>query len=217
MAAITFASMVPDVSAFLQGCPNPAIERTLRKIATDLCQRASVWKAELPAINTAIGTTSYTPTSPVAYGEFAGFVSGTTTVSGTTSEVKWVSYDKARRLYPSWPLNTSGTPLVATSRTPGELMLAPTPDAVGTLNVYGLLRPTATADSWDAQLYREFHRVLFHGSMHELMSMPGRSWSNPKDAMYHGKQWSYLLALARDRAERDYNSDTLSVQMLPAA
>ncbi len=217
MAAVTFASMVPDISAFLQGCPNPAIERTLRKVATDLCQRARVWRADLPAITLVAGTTDYTPTSPVAYGEFMEPVFGRTTVGTAVTELKWCSYEKTRRLYPEWPLDSDGPSQIMTSRTPGQIMLAPTPDAAGTLAIYGVLRPTATADSWDAQMYREFHREMFHGTLYELMTMAERSWSNANLGQHHGKQWTYLLAMARDRAERDYNSDGLMVQMRPAA
>lgn len=209
--------MVPDISAFLQGCPNVTIERTLRKMATDLCQRAKVWRAELPQINLVAGTTEYTPASPVAYGEVVEIISAYTTISGQNRDLKWVSYEKARRLYPEWPMSEDGTPLLVTSRTAGTIMLAPTPDAVGTMNAYAVLRPTATTDSWEDTMYREFHRELFHGVMHELMLMPERPWSNPKLAEYHGKQWTFLLATARDRADRDYNTDGLSVQMRPAA
>ena len=217
MAAITFAAMVPDISAFLQGCPNPAIERTLRKIATDLCQRARVWRADLPDITMVVGTTEYTPTSPVAYGEFNDIVHSRTTIGTTVRDMKWASYEKTRRLYPEWPLDPDGTPQTITSRTPGTIMLAPTPDTAGTLSIYATLRPTATADSWDASMYREFHRAMFHGVMHELTLMPERSWTNEKASVYHGKEWTYLLAQARDRADRDYNSDSLTVQMRPAA
>lgn len=217
MAAVTFASMVPDVSAYLPGCPNLSIERSMRKMATDLCQRARVWRAELPAVTMVVGTTEYTPTSPVAYGEFMDVVLASTTIGTTYRDLASVSYEKARRLYPEWPTNSDGTPTHIACRTPGQVMLAPTPDTAGTLAMYATLRPTAAADSWDAQMYREFHRALFHGCLYELMSMPGRSWTNTKDAGHHGKEWTYMLSLARDRAERDYNSASLSVQMLPAA
>ena len=217
MAAVTFASMVPDLSAFLQGCPNPAIERTLRKIATDLCQRARVWRAELPDISMVIGTQEYTPASPVVYGEFVEIVTARTTIGTTYRDLKAASYEKTRRMYPEWPMAADGSPTHVTTRTPGTVMLAPTPDTTGTLSIYGVLRPTATADSWDTQMYREFHRELFHGVMSELQMMPDRSWTDEKMAAYHGKQWTYLLNLARDRSERDYNSGSLSVQMRPAA
>jgi len=217
MPSITYAAMVPDVSAFLQGCPNPAIERTLRKVSADLCQRAKVWRAELPVIPLVASTTEYTPVSPVAYGEFVETVYGYTTIASTIRNLKVHSFDKTRRVYPEWPMQTNGTPAVLTVRTPGTVMLAPTPDAVGTLNIFGVLRPTANADSWDAQMYREFHRELFHGVMHELLLMPDRSWSDPAAAKYHGSQWTYLLNLARDRADRGYNTGNLSVDMCPAA
>jgi hypothetical protein len=217
MPATTFSAMVPDISAYLQGCPNPAIERTLRKITTDLCQRAKVWREELTDIALLANTTEYTPASPVAYGEFVEVATARTTISGVRADLQYCSYEKARRLFPDWPMAQTGTPVRITVRTPGTVMIAPTPSASGTLNIYGILRPTSSASSWDTQMYREFHRELFHGVMHDLLMMPGRSWTDTVTAQYHGKQWAFLLNLARDRADRYYNSDTLSVQMLPAA
>lgn len=217
MASVTFASMAMDATAFLPGCPSATIEQTMRKIATDLCQRARVWRDDMTQIPMTAGVTSFTPASPYAYGEFVEAISAYITVNGTRSPVTPVSYEKARRMYPEWPMAADGTPQLIAVRIPGQVMLAPTPDTTGTLDIYGVLRPTATATSWDAQMYREFHRELFHGVLHELMAMPNRSWSDAKLADYHGKQWTYLLMMARDRADRDFTNAELTVQMRPFA
>ena len=84
------------------------------------------------------------------------------------------------------------------------------------------LRPTATATEWPTYLHNEFRRVVFHGTLHELLLMPGRSWSqadktSAATAAYHGKQWVFLLNAARHRANTGYNARSLSVQMTPFA
>jgi hypothetical protein len=47
--------------------------------------------------------------------------------------------------------------------------------------------------------------------------MLGRGWADAKLGAIHGRQWTQLLAAARDRAARGYNTDDLSVAMRPFA
>lgn len=219
MPTTTFASMVPEIGAFVPGCPNLTIERTIRKIITDLCQRGKVWRVQLTPIAVSAGDYDYAPASPVAYGEFCDFLSGsfTTTSSGAKTPVYWKDYDTAVIQNPAWPEDMVGLPITVTSKTPGELLLIPVPEEAGTLAVYGVLRPTATATEWESTLYAEFHRCVFHGVLCELMSMPERAWTSDKESMKHGKQWTYLLNEAKDRAQRGFNKADLSVKMRPFA
>lgn len=217
MSAVTFASMVPEFSPFLAGCPNLTIERAARKVSIDLCQRGKVWRVELPDITLVPTTHAYVPTSPVAYAEYCDFLTGTTLIGTESRDLKWKTYDTIHRMFPAWPNNTPGTPLYATMRTPGSILLAPVPDTAGTMSLFACLRPTRTADSWDSDMYAEFHRAIFHGVLFELLAMNERSWSNPKLADAHGKEWTYLLNEATARAESGYNAGVLQVEMRPFA
>lgn len=217
MTAVTFASMVPDLSAHLPGCPNITIERSVRKIATDLCNRGKVWKVELAPITLVVSTYAYIPASPVAYAEVFDYVSGHTTIGGTKRDLVWNTVDQVTRSYPQWPLNTAGTPQLITSKVLKEYQVCPVPDAAGTMTLTVHLRPTMTATDWDADVYAEHHRAIFHGVLHDLMAMPGRPWTNGQGSGYHGKQWTYLLNQAKDRASRGYNNGNLSVEMRPLA
>lgn len=217
MTAVTFASMVPDLSAHLPGCPNITIERSARKIAIDLCSRGKVWQTELAPITLVVGTYAYTPASPVAYAEIFDYVSGYTIVDSTKRPLVWNTVDQVASSYPQWPTNTDGTPQLITSKVLKEYQVCPVPDAAGTMTLTVRLRPTLTATDWDADIYAEHHRAIFHGVLHDLMVMPGRTWTNGSGASYHGKQWTYLLNQAKDRAARGYNGGSLSVQMRPLA
>jgi hypothetical protein len=104
-----------------------------------------------------------------------------------------------------------------TLRSVGAVELAPVPNVNGTLYLRGYLRPDRDATAWDAELYDEFHRVVFHGVLYELLLMPNRGWSDPKTGALHGRQWTQLLAAARDRSQRGFNTDALSVDMRPFA
>lgn len=218
VATVTYASMVPELSAFLPGCPSLVIERAIRKIIIDLCQRAKVWRDDALPFNTVVGQTEYGLQSPYSFAEAMDILSAYVLYpDGTKRELPWRAYAEARWHYPNWPENASGTPTLVTSDTFGAVALAPTPDAVGEVHVQLTLRPTATSTEWLQSLYDVHHRVVFHGVLHELMLMHDRSWEDEKRAMYHGKQWTYLLNLARDRAQRGYSVDTLSATMRPFA
>jgi hypothetical protein len=218
VATVDFAAMVPDMSAFLPGCPSLVIERTARKMATDLCQRAKPWVIDMLPIPLSPAQAEYLLESPVLYAEPTDVVDSYMVLADATKiTLRWVPYATIRRNYPEWPENASGQPQYITATEVGRILLAPTPDLSATLYIRAAVRPTADALVWEQWLYDEFKRAIFHGVLHELMLMPERSWYNERMGMYHGKQWTYLLSQARDRRTRNFNEDTLSVEMRPFA
>ncbi|MFM6959553.1 MAG: hypothetical protein ACKOW0_00820 [Schleiferiaceae bacterium] len=215
--SIAFDAMVDDLSAFLPGCPGPTISRTAKKVVTDLCQRGKVWHEDLAPVNVIAGQVAYALASPVAYAECTDVTSGYLVVGDKKIELLWAQYPAVRRRYPQWPENEAGQPRYITSSTIGVTDLAPVPDTGGVLYPRGYLRPTSAATVWDADLYREFQREVFHGVLHELMMMPKRSWSDDKAAVFHGRQWTHLLSAAKIRAARGYNVGEVAVIMRPFA
>lgn len=215
---ILFDDMVEDMSAHLPGCPSPTIAKTIKKIIVDLCQRGKVWEADLEPINILAGDAGYALESPVAYGECTDVVQAFAVVDGKRTPVTWCqTVAGIRAHYPGWPDESEGTPTHATSAGPGLVLFAPTPDAAGTIELRGKLRPTKDATEWDAALYNEFARAIFHGVLYELMLMPNRGWSDAKLAIAHGKHWTHLLAAARYRAESGYNIGSLAADPRPLA
>lgn len=215
---IAFADIVPDISAYLQGCPSLVVERTARKIATDFCQRAKAWTADMTPITLVPGTHDYNLVSPLAYAEPTDVVDAyIVKVDGTKVSLRWAPFGYVRSAYPAWPQEDSGQPAYLTATSVGQILLAPVPDEAATLYVRAAVRPTADAVVWEQWLYDEFKRVIFHGVLHELLLMPARPWTDEKAGMYHGKQWTFLLNAGRDRANRGYNVGSLSVEMRPFA
>lgn len=217
MAAITFASTVTDVSAFLPGCPSLVIETTIRKIVTDLCSRARVWSVDLDAFNTVASTATYTLTSPYSYAEIMDPETVYLSVSGRRKDLAPATSASVRAAYPNYPLDDPAEPVLARYNVGGTLTLIPTPDAAYATTARVFLRPTRTATSWEGDLYNEFSRVVYHGVLFELMSMPGRSWTDGKLGIFHGKEWTFLLSQARDRALRGYQAGELRVDPIPFA
>ena len=218
VSTMAFADMVPDISAYLQGCPSLVIERTIRKIATDFCQRAKPWVLDMVPVTLSPGVFEYAVTSPASYAEPTDIVEAfIIKPDGSKIELEWQSYAAIRRAYPSWPEAAEGDPQYIAATEVGKVLLAPVPDAVGDLYMRAAVRPTADALVWEQWLYDEFKRVIFHGVLHELLNMPNRPWTDMKASLLHGKQWTFLLNAGRDRANRGYNVGSLSVEMRPFA
>lgn len=210
-----FADMVPDVSAFLPGCPSLVIERTMRKIAIDMCQRAKVWEMDTVPFTIVPGNNRVVVASPALYAEVTDITSATMVLTdGTEVPLERMGYNELRRVYPA---SATGQPVYYSKVSESELVLAPTPLVTADLFVKAYVRPTPTADGIETWLYSEFHRLMFHGTLHELMTMPERSWTDLKTAAYHGKQWTYLLSEAKVRVSRGYDIGSQAVQMRPFA
>lgn len=214
----TIASMVPDISVFLQGCPSPVIERTILKIATDLCQRAKVWSLDAVPITLVPGAHEYDLTFTEAYAEPTDIETAYLILSdGSKVDLPMQPYGAVAHQFPSWPQNAPGQPQMVTRLDAGKVLVAPVPEETADLYVRCLVRPVATATVLEQWLYDEFRRVIHHGVLHELLLMPQRSWSNPKLGEFHGRQWTYLLNNAKARATLGYNRGSISVEMRPFA
>jgi hypothetical protein len=210
---VTLSSMVPDVSAHVPGCPTPVIEFTLRKIITDLCQRAKVWTTELPVVPLAASTATYVLASPLAYAEIVDI--RRVRVEGTHEPLEWKSPSTLDLMYPE-PVD--GPPrYFTTSPMDTSITLAPTPTATADMRVTVTLRPIENATQWDAVLYREFKRCVFHGVLAELLAMPLRSWTDAKTAQTHERRWVNLVSEARWRADTSFTPHALRVEARPFA
>lgn len=217
MPSITFAAMVDPIAPFAPGCPSLTLQNTARKITKDLCQRAKVWRGFFSPVSLAVGTYAYVPITGLGYGELNDVIDAYVVIDNQKSAVTWMPYEDVRRVMPAWPQDYSGQPNRITSAQPGEVLLAPVPDTIGTLTVYGSIRPKDDDTAFDLATYSEFSRAIFHGVLTEILGMPQRSWTDMKAATMHGKQWTYLLNAAKDRAMRGYNQADLTVKMRPFA
>lgn len=210
---VNISAILGEVSAHVPGCPTPVVEAAVRKIITDLCQRAKIWTVDLAPIALVAGTHTYTLTSPVAYGEIVEVARAR--VEGTTSPLLWASPSDFDLLYPE---ELDGDPRHFTVHvTETTIELAPTPTAVVNLLVTAVLRPVLAAAQWDLALYREFSRCVFHGALYELYNMPQRSWTNHQLATSNGRVWTNLVSEARWRQDTGYTRGALRVEARPFA
>lgn len=222
MALVPLANYVSEISPHLAGCPTAVMVQYLRKVFTDMCERTLCWRTDLDAITLSSAASSYPLVSPVA---------GTDVYLLTQARLRDVDADTVSTLslttpeiaysrYPDFPNDAAtGTPQIAFCESPLQVSVAPLPPDTPTyeLELKAALRPSSTATTVDQEIFEQFKRAVFHGALHELMTLPKRAWSNKDLAGFHGKQWEYFLYSARARANKGFGRSNLTAVMRPWA
>ena len=223
MALVPFTSFVTEIAPHVDGCPSPVIAAYIRKVFTDLCVRAKIWRVPLANVPLVAGVYTYNLVSPVAETEVDSIQNAQWYKAATPTNILQLEITTAEVVngtYNDWPNTaTAGEPRLLFQDSPTDFYIAPVPGTIDTYTVKltAFLRPTATAVNVEDSLMFTFKRAWFHGTLHELMMMPGRLWSNDKYAVFHGKQWEYFVNGARAKANKGFNKKAISVQMRPWA
>jgi len=235
MATTTYQSVFGDIMANVPGVPDVVLGFYMNKVVIDLCERAKVWRVNyapvplVPAVYDSTGTVivtpatvTYTVTSPVASTELSSILLAKVFLSNTVSwkEVPPVTTEQVFEVSPAWPdqLNP-GEPTAVTRTDETSVSVIPVPDSQQpySLYLYCAIRPTLNATGVDSTIYATYRRAIYHGTLHELMMMPKRPWTDTARAQYHGKQWEFMVNTARARANKSFGRANISVVPAPWA
>lgn len=223
MALVTINTYATEIAPHVDGCPTAVIATYIRKVFIDLCERAKIWRVPLTTVTLVSGTYEYALVSPIAETEVSALLDAQVTkasIPTVNRQLDISTMEVAQNLFPDWPnTNVTGEPRLLFQMSPSMFDIAP---VVGDKDTYTLkmkaaIRPTMTAVNVESTLMNEYRRAWFHGTIHELMMLPGRTWSNDKLALYHGKQWEYFMNSARARANKGFGRTSISVKQRPWA
>lgn len=221
MALVTTTTLTTDIAPHVDGCPSAVVAQYMTKTMIDLCERAKVWRVQLADVPLVALTYNYPLASPVAGTEVSSLLFAH--MAGLTEpakEIGLLTEEQVHAYHSDWPN------LAAPTRPEGIFRLAldsfnvvPVPDALDTYTVslWAAIRPTVTATQIESTVYSEYRRAIFHGTLHELMVMPKRAWSDPKLAEFHGKQWEYFVNSARAKANKGFGRTSIRVVPRPWA
>lgn len=225
MALVPFTSFVNDIAPHVDGCPSPVIAQYIRKIFIDLCVRANVWRVPLADVVLSSPTYSYNLVSPVAETEVSMILNAQWFKASTPTVIQGLEItteEVVHALYPDWP-NTAtvalGEPRVLFQYNPTQFNIAPVPGTGSTYTVklMASIKPAVNAVNVEDSIMSTFARAWFHGTVHALMSMPGRVWTNDKLALFHGREWSTFVDSAKTKANKGFSRVPISVKMRPWA
>jgi hypothetical protein len=222
MSTITYNSVFGDIAANVSGVPDVVLAFYMNKVAIDLCERAKVWRVAYASLPLVVGQAPYTLTSPVAQTELSAVLTAKIYLGSTA---KWkdldvVTAEQVFKVYPEWPDTTeTKEPTAVTRVDEATISIVPKPGSAQayTLYLYAAIRPTLAATGMDSTIYATYRRTIYHGVLHELMMMPKRPWTDESRAAYHGKQWEYMIASARARANKSFSRANISVVPAPWA
>lgn len=223
MALVPINTYATEIAPHVDGCPTAVIATYIRKVFIDLCERGKIWRVQLTPMLLSSGDYEYQLASPVAETEVSALLNAQVakaSVPSVNRPLDISTMEVAQRLFRDWPnANNTGEPRLLFQMAPSAFNIAPVPGALDsyTVKLKAAIRPTMTAANVESSLMNEYRRAWFHGTIHELMMMPGRMWSNDKLALYHGKQWEYFMNSARARANKGFGRTTISVRQRPWA
>lgn len=191
------------VGPMMIDCPYPIAEQALRFAAIEFCERTRCYA------NTQEKTVTGGAKSVLLSPGDDALISEITLVEWNGKEIDPITKEIADQIKLR---AATGVPEGFYRSNPETLVLAPLPEASGTLNVELLLTPTRTATSIPRFLY-DFHwDAIESGAKARLMESPNRPWSNAQLALFHKQQFETLVGTYSIRADKDGTRRPLRVK-----
>ena len=158
MALITYNSVFGDIMANLSGVPDVVLNFYMNKVTIDLCERAKVWRVNyapvsivrgtyVNGVQTVIGQTDYTVTSPIANTELSAVLLAKVyyATANKYKPLDIVTTEQVFEVAPDWPSITgSSQPIAVTRKDETNISIVPAPDNgdTYTLYMYCAIKPT---------------------------------------------------------------------------
>jgi hypothetical protein len=199
--AITYESLLPEILPMVPGCPDTLIENNIRAAVVELCDKASVYQAELDPVTTVSGLFEYDLEPP----------------SGTSvRKILWATHQGKdlepttttllEQRLPKWR-EDSGLPEYFIQQNSATFILAPIPSVtvVGSTIIRAVLRPTHTSTACDNDVMNDYRDTIINGALFRLLRIPNKDWSDMRGAAVYGELFSRGVDDAERRAR---NADT---------
>lgn len=178
------------------GCSDTLIENSIRSAVIELCERASVYQAELDAVTTVANIYEYDLESP----------------SGTSvHKIVWVAHQGIdlepvtttllQQRLPNWR-EQNGTPAYYIQQGSASFWLAPVPSvsSVSSTTVRAVLKPTHSSSACDNDVMNDYRDTIVNGALFRLLRIPNKSWTDLSGAQVYGSLFSQGVDSAELRA-----------------
>lgn len=216
MTVRTFASLIPKITPFAPGCPEPVLIQQIRDAAIEVCENTLAWRYEQDAFPLTQGVYTYEYEVPDNTEVVAIFQTAL-----NDNVIPTVTLETLLSHYPSWPsLSTDkrSQPQLVSQFDPDHFVVAPVPDLPDTpysLKMFLALRPTPDATGMEEVFFDELEHVITHSSLVRILSMPEKSWTDTDLADYHARQVVFKTASRRSRANLGNGRASLTVRAVP--
>ena len=202
---IAWSEYRPFVAPEVAGCPVNMLDNAIREAAIEFCKLTSVHHvATLAQAVTAAGTRSIAITTPAGSKAWeplwVNWHRSTTDFSPLTPKAP----QDLDVLVPGWrsQQDTPGSPLYYTMRAEASLVIAPWPDANGTVDYDMAFIPTPTGTGYIDDLFNLHYAAIVKGAKAKLFQQASRPWANVNLGAAYERQFMLACSSAGVREAR---------------
>ena len=194
--AISYEALLPDILPMVPGCPDSLIKNNIRSAVIELCERASVYQAELDPLTTVGNIYEYDLEAP----------------SGTAvQKILWITHEGKdlepltstllEQRIPKWR-EGNGVPEYYVQQGSALVWLAPIPTATGVSStiVRAVLKPTHTSSACDDWVMNDYRDTIINGALFRLLRIPNKEWTDLQGASVYGSLFNEGTMIAERKA-----------------
>lgn len=212
MAAVAYSTYFPQVIPFVPGCPIPTILDAFQRTAYAFFLKSYSYRLWLPTFDLTVATTTYT---------LGGLPTGTEVaqimeLKCNGIDVKPLSHEQFFAYDPEWPSLTGTNAQYYTSLndvSTFNIIPSPTATDTGAFFAQVALTPTLVATGVEQSHLEQWKDGLIDGVLSRLMEMPGKTWTNVKEAVTRHERYHGQAIAARIQANKGNIRRDLHVQM----
>ena len=194
--AISYESLLPSILPIVSGCPDTLVENNIRSAVIELCEKASVYQAELDPLTTVGNIYEYDLEPP----------------SGTTvQKILWITHQGKdlepitstllEQRLPKWRAG-NGVPEYYVQQGSSLVWLAPIPTTTGVSStiVRAVLKPTHTSTACDNDVMNDYRDTIINGALFRLLRIPNQAWTDLQIAGVYGQLFNEGVENAERKA-----------------
>lgn len=190
---IAVSDAVELILPFAPGVPEPLIEDAIRTVAEDICRNARVWRFEDEFTMKEGADSLASPASSHILRVLTCTADGVPLIS--TTERTLDEND------PHWR-GRKGCPVYFWQRSENEIVLTPVPERPVVIALSMVLTTTVESEFLPETFRLSHRRLLVDGVISELLTMPGKTWTNVEVAIIRNSRFQAGIAEALTRSQR---------------
>ncbi|MBP9155852.1 MAG: hypothetical protein KBF48_12980 [Xanthomonadales bacterium] len=192
------SELYPLISASAPGYNETSAIRELRMALRKICQEGHV-SQDTVETSLSIGDRSIYVSSPNAAHLVVHRV---LSITKPTGDIRIVALDDLNKIE-GWRTAT-GDPTMATTETPGELVLNRAPTvAITPIYVRVTTIPTLTSTKIDEDVMNRHGEAVADGALARILRIPGKPWTNPNAAMAAEQRFNVAISRARSGSAKN--------------
>lgn len=199
---IAWTSYTPHIKPYAPSCPDNIIEQQVLSVVIDFCEKTLIWRETMTAINTVVGTGTYTivpPTNTRVVLPIELRYDDNPVTPKSEEELDWLDT--------GWRTSDDGVPNYYFCPTPNTIRFNRTSDEAITGGITGTIavKPDRSATGGDDIIYDDWLETIREGVLHRLYSMKDKHWSSPQEAVLKGQYYSGGVQNAKARAKMGHS------------